>query len=228
VKVMGGPTRAVRQLDLYSEMLFMWVPQDRSWTSVRSVRRAGRQTVADSKQRLERVLQEPETERAQQLRAIAAESARFNLGFYHDYNIPTLALQFLDPELQPRFSFSLAGQDRIRGTPAWKLAFAKRQSPTVINSDGADLFSAGVIWIRQSDAVVLRTRVEVKAASMETRAGMAGWIVVEYQQNAKLGMWVPVRMEEQYEQFGGNNDLLRCVGTYANFRRFATSTRILP
>jgi hypothetical protein len=222
------PYKIERQLDVHSEMLFMWVPQDRSWISVRSALKVGHQSIADSKDRLERVLKDDAPGRLTRLRQLAAESARFNLGFYHDYNSPTLALQFLDREFQPRFTFTLAGRDRMNGISAWKLAFAERQQPTVIMSDGENLFSTGSLWLRASDGIVLRTLLTLKVPATRNKVGMNGSVAVEYRRDAKLAMWVPSRMEEGYTQIGGTNDTIHCTATYSHFRRFETSSRILP
>jgi hypothetical protein len=222
------PLNHERRLDLRSEMLFMWVVQDRSWISVRNVLRVGRKPIADSKDRLERVLTAQGPVPGTQLRQLAAENARFNLGFYHDYNNPTLALQFLSPELQRRFTFTLAGQERIDGIVTWKIAFEERVQPTVIVSDGENLFSTGSLWLSASDAVVVRTLLTLRVPATRTKVGMNGSVVVDYRRNAKLALWVPSRMEERYEQIGGINDSLHCIATYSNFRRFETSSRILP
>ena len=95
-------------------------------------------------------------------------------------------------------------------------------------SDGDDLFSTGWLWLRVSDGAVLRTQLMLKLPATRTKAGMKGSVVVEYGRNQKLGMWVPTRMQEAYEQIGGINDALDCTATYAHFRRFETSSRILP
>jgi hypothetical protein len=57
---------------------------------------------------------------------------------------------------------------------------------------------------------------------------MSGSVVVEYRRDPKLAMWVPSRMAEQYEQIGSNNDSIHCTATYGHFRRFETSSRLLP
>ena len=222
------PYRFQRQMNMLSEMLFLWVPQDQSWIAVRSPLMVGRQSIPNSKDRIDRVLRDETPGRDTRLRLLAAESARFNLGFYHDYNSPTLALQFLDPAFQSRFTFTIVGSDRVNGIATTKLAFVERQQPTVIVSDGDNLFSTGRLWLRVSDGAVLRTQLTLKLAATRTKAGMNGSVVVEYGRNEKLGMWVPTRMQETYDQIGGINDALDCTATYAHFRRFETSGRILP
>src|SRR5262249_2063669 len=168
------------------------------------------------------------SERSTRLRQIAAESARFNLGFYHDYNTPTLALQFLEPEFQPRFTFTLARQEHVNGVAAWKVSFAEQQQPAVIVNDGENLFSAGSLWLRATDGVVVRTLLTLKVPATRVKAGMNGTVGVDYRRDSKLAMWVPSQMEERYEQVGGINDSIHCTATYSHYRRFETSSRLLP
>jgi hypothetical protein len=211
-----------------SEMLFMWVPQEQSWISVRNVVRVGLESISDSKDRLERVLEDPTPGSVTRLRRLAAEGARFNLGFYRDYNNPTLALQFLDPEFQPRFTFTLAGRERVNGVTAWKIEFAERQRPTVIMSDGESVFATGSLWIRVPDGIVVRTNLTLRVPATSRKPGMTGSVVVDYRLDRKLRMWVPARMKEKYVLIGGDNDSIDCDATYSNFRRFETSGRLLP
>jgi len=44
-------------------------------------------------------------------------------------------LSFLDPMLQARFTFTLAGRERVRGSDAWKVNYTERTTPTVIGLD---------------------------------------------------------------------------------------------
>ena len=137
-------------------------------------------------------------------------------------------MQFLDPAFQSRFTFTLVGSDRVNGIVTAKLAFVEPRQPTVIVSDDDDLFATGWLWLRVSDGAVLRTQLTLKLRATPTKAGMNGSVVVEYGRNEKLGMWVPTRMQEAYEQIGGINDTLDCSATHAHFRRFETSSRVLP
>jgi hypothetical protein len=62
---------------------------------------------------------------------------------------------------------------------------------------------------------------------------------VSFRRDAALGMWVPVRLTEEFKQqqlgWWGTpprtaivNETIECVATYSNFRRFETLARIVP
>jgi hypothetical protein len=222
------PYRVGRRLDVHAETLFLWLAQDRAWMSVRSPLKVGSEFVADSKDRLERAVRDESPGQLTRLRQIARESVRFNLGSYRDNNTPTLALQFLDPEVRPRFAFTLASRERVNGVDAVRVTFRERQRPTVMQSDGDDLFSTGSLWIATDDAVVLKTLLTWQVPARRDRAGSNGSVLVEYRRDPTLAMWVPAKMEEQLRQVGGINDALHCTATYSRFRRLDTSVRIVP
>jgi len=233
----GAPRSRGAQRKLHSELLFMWMPEAQEWLTVRTVLRVNGAPIAESRDRLERALAETDPGRLARLRRLRDEGARFNIGqIVRNFNDPTLALQFLDPVYQPRFTFTLSARRRVNGVDAWQLAFDEYRSPPVVDSDGHDSFSEGSVWVAVSDAAVVRTSARWEDARTNTRANM----VVSYRRDPKLEMWVPARMEESYAQnrlvssegrpprFGTVNEQIECVATYSNFRRFETSGRLVP
>lgn len=209
-----------------SEMLFLWIPEEAAWLTVRSVLTVDGRAVPDSQHRLQNALGDNTTERLTRLRNLLDESARFNLGrIVRNFNYPTLALEYLDPSIQSRFAFTPAGRERVNGIDAWKVAYEERARPTVIRDNGADRVSRGAVWIADRDGVVVRTRLEVRVPLLETTAA----VDVDYTREAKLDMWVPARMHEHYLQSRAMmiNESIDCVATYSNFRRFETSARIV-
>ena len=52
-------------------------------------------------------------------------------------------------------------------------------------------------------------------------------LIVDYQHDPKLAMWVPSRMQEEYVVRGSAYDRIDCVATYSNFRRFETFGRLV-
>jgi hypothetical protein len=214
--------RAKRSRELHSEMLFLQAADERTWLAVRNVLSVTdddkTRRIADADRRLERLLNDPTL---RQVRRIADEGARFNLGrIRRNVNDPTLVLRFLDPTYQPRFAFKLAGQETVNGVDAWRLTFVERQRPTVIVSD-EDVFSTGAVWVSKADGAVLRTSLLMSPPHLKAS------ITVEYGRDPKLTMWVPSRMEEIYTQ-SHPDESIACIATYANFRRFETSSRVVP
>lgn len=157
------------------------------------------------------------------------ESARYNVGrTFRNFNYPTLVLSYLDSSMQTRFAFSLAGRERVRGSDTWKVNFVERSTPTVIQGDGTDRLSRGTVWIADGEAVLVRTRLEVKIPKPESSAWAT--LEVDYQRNATLDMWVPAEMRETYMEMRGSSvdENIGGKATYSNFRRFETSARVLP
>ena len=223
---------------LRSEMLFAWLPETQSWLAARHVLSVDGAPVADSKDRLDAALAEPGPDGTARIRRLRDEGARFNIGHvYRNFNDPTLVLQFLDPGYQERFTFSLLGRERANGVDTWKIAFAERGPPSLIKAPASDLLSNGLVWVGRADGAVVRTSLTLKDATTNTRADIA----VDYRRSPKLGIEMPVRMVESYEQQALVNgaspgapqtlvamrERIECVATYSNFRRFETSGRLV-
>ena len=223
----------VTRRKMTSEMLFMWVPEEHAWLTVRNVLTVDQTAIPDSRERLERTLADPRPNTLTRLRLLADEGARFNLGrIYRNFNDATLALRFLEPAQQPRFTYTMAGQEKMNGSAVWKITFAEHALPTVISLDGENWPSAGVAWVG-ADGVVMRTALTLVDPKTNTHAS----IVVSYRRDPKLDMWVPGRMEETYtrvapgrlspQQVRMISERITCVAIYSSFRRFETSGRIV-
>ena len=211
-----------------AEMLFLWLPEEAAWLTVRNVLSVDGTETIGGQNRLNDALAGPGGQRLGRLRQLVNESARFNVGrTFRNFNYPTLVLSYLDPALQPRFTFTLAGRERVRGTDAWKVNYAERTTPTVIQGDGVDRVSRGTIWISERDGVLVRTRLELRIP--QTSSSAWGTVEVDYQRDTKLDMWVPVQMHETYMEMRGSavSENIGAEAKYSNFRRFETSGRIV-
>jgi hypothetical protein len=211
-----------------AEMLFLWLPEEAIWLTVRNVVIADGREVSGSLNRLNDALRNPGSERLSRLRGLVNDSARFNVGrTFRNFNYPTLVLSFLDPTLQPRFTFTLAGRERVRGRDAWKVNYAERTTPTVIQGDGADRVSRGTVWIANDDGVLMRTRLDLRIPRTDSSASAT--VEVDYRHDAKLDMWVPAQMHETYMEMRGSlvDENIGGEATYSNFRRFETSGRVV-
>ena len=212
-----------------AEMLFLWLPEEAAWLTVRNVLSVDGQDTVGSQNRLNDALAGSGGQRLGRLRELVNESARFNVGrTFRNFNYPTLVLSYLDPAMQPRFAFTLAGRERVRGMDAWKVNYVERTRPTVIQGDGADRVSRGTVWIADREGVPVRTRLELKIPRTDSSAW--GTVEVDYQRDTKLDMWVPVQMHETYMEMRGSTvfENIGAEATYSNFRRFETSGRVLP
>jgi hypothetical protein len=230
-KLWGQLYSSERSRKTRSEMVFTWLPDQRSWLTVRNVLTVDGRPIADGQDALGKVLADPSS-RLPSLRALRERGASFNLGnIRRTTNDPNLVLLFLDRPSQHRFNFTLNGRERVNGTPAWKISYDEHVRPTIIQegNTGADLFSRGTIWVSESTAAVVRTDVSVYVPRPDTYAS----VTVDYKFDPKFDIWLPARMRESYAMWlvirgsyaMGEN--IECEATYSNFRRFETTARIL-
>lgn len=235
-----------------SEMLFLWLPDEHEWLAVRNVLAVDRKPIPDSRARLEQWLANSAPGGMDRLRNLRDESTRFTIGrLRRNISDPTLALKVVDPAYQPRFEFTPAGREQINGIAVVKLTFVERdQTPTLIRVDEHFVASRGAIWVTAS-GIVMRTRLEL----IDPKTLIDAVMSVTYGRDAKLGGWLPSRMDEEYSQrwddetaaqllnqatAGGLvngkklvvitafNETITCAATYSNYRRFETSARIVP
>jgi hypothetical protein len=227
----GGRTRKMR-----SEMSFMWLPDEETWLTVRTVLQVDGEAVGDSRARLDEAIAGGGPGRSSQLRRLRDEGARFNIGgIRRNFSDPMLALQVAG-RFQPRFTFALEGHERVRDVETLRLSFVERGHPTLIQRESptGDLPARGDLWIGAADGVVHQTRFVVD----DSASGARATIVVVFGRDEKLSRWLPVRMDETYAQqrivagrsaagTGVFSERIECVARYSNYRRFETSGRLI-
>jgi hypothetical protein len=247
----GKEKTSTAERTMRSEMLFLWLPQEREWLAVRNVLSVDRKAVPDSKTRLDQMLANPEPDAIARFRNLRDEGARFNIGrLRRNLSDPMLPLKFIDPAYQPRFEFRYEGADVVNGVGVWKVALTERQQrPTMIQVDEHDVPSAGIVWMTSS-GIVMRTQLTLTDPKTLVNVSM----LVSYGRDAKLGGWVPIRMDEEYTQHVDEasaapllaqatgdqtptrrrfaldhpfHEAISCSATYTNYRRFETAARIL-
>jgi hypothetical protein len=251
-RISGKHKSSRAERTMRSEMLFLWLPEEREWLAVRNVLAVDRTPVPDSRVRLDQWLANSAPGGVDRLRNVRDESTRFNIGrLRRNLSDPTLALKVVDPVYQPRFEFTLAGREQINGITVARLTFVERdQTPTLISVDGHSVATRGAIWVTAS-GIVMRTRLEL----IDPKTLIDVVMSVVYGRDAKLGGWLPSRMDEEYSQrvddpaaaqllkqatadglvngrklvvVTGFNETITCAATYSNYRRFETSARIVP
>ncbi len=207
---------------LVSEFLMLRLGGDRElWTGVRDVIEVDGKPIPDRAGRLTSILQAEGADLTGQWRALAKESARFNLGpFKRDFNVPTFALVFVRSAVQPRCAFERAGQERIGSLTVWRIRFTQASSPTVVLWRGGDMPFRGMFWVDPANGRVLRSRIEAGdwTADYQLR------IEVRYERDRRLDAWVPVEMNERYEGFQGK---VTGRATYRNYRRFEVGAKLI-
>ena len=223
-RVDGRSYRGARFRKIASEMMFLWLPGEKSWLSVRNVVSVDGSAIGNSRKRLDRLLSDSAPVGIAHLRRMRDEGARFNIGtIRRNFNDPMFPLQFLEPDKQPRFTFALAGRETIDGADTTKVTFDERASPTFIQDGHRNLPTHGIFWLAEDGAVV-RTRLEVR----DPLRGLSAIVLVNYRAEQKLDMLVPVTMHETYLAAGPNIERVECHAQYSGFRRFETAARMLP
>jgi hypothetical protein len=227
-RVRGGTgiwtTRARRVIT--SEIVLVWLPGDRDWVGFRDVLTVDDQPVADAGQRKERLLSSLAQDRPGMLRALAAESARYNLGpIARNFNDPLLPLLFLWSRHQSRFKFEIKAPAPKAGTPAWRVKYEERDRPTLIRAVTFDSPSRGEFWIDNETGALIRSEHEVGEDNVDVHART----IIDYRFEPRFGLWVPAEMTELYTHPRRPwTQRTSCTARYSNFRRFETDVRILP
>jgi hypothetical protein len=191
------------------------------WLAFRDVVEVDGRAVRDRQERLQRLFLAPPADVLAQARAIALESARYNVGdVTRTVNVPTLALEFLESAAQKRSRFKKAGEETVQGARAWLVSFEERARPSLIRTPGGqDVRTKGLAWIDPRTGRVLKTRLDP-----QVRRGVTARIITIYAPDERLQLWVPIGMEDLYETPSGT---LACEATYTNFRRFETEVKLL-
>lgn len=229
----GGPVQQTRRLA--SDVALVRVRgAGLPWWLLRDVQEVDGLALSDRQARLERLLIAGPPDGLARARAIADEGARYNLGrAVRNFNVPTLALAFLHPGLQPGFAFEWKGTATIEGRRFVELAFRELAAPTVVRGPAAhpDVPASGRVYVHDGpDGVVGRTELVLEHAGdgVLTRATIA----TEYRPQPALAMWVPVEMRDrlQTELVGargrsGSVELVEGLATYSGFQRAGVSTQ---
>lgn len=208
---------AATHRELTSDLLLIKVGGPFEWRPFRDVFEVGGKPVRDRNDRLTKLFVRSSPLAFELAARIDAESMRYNLGtVVRTINTPVLLLLFLEPELQPRFEFTLGKKDPDVGENVWVVNYQEQARPTLIRGDrDTDLPAAGRFWIDGETGEVLKA--DFVAIAGKTTAE----ITTTFRHDAELGIAVPVEMREQYRPDRGG----RVVGTatYGRFRQFTVS-----
>ncbi len=221
----GAPSSSARALEertLVSDVaIISGGAGEPAWMAFRDVREVDGVAVRRDDDRMRRILAE-DTRGIDRAVAISRESTRYNLAsdlFTRTINVPTLALDFLLPEAQHRFSFKRI-RSREQGVPgSWEIGFQEKQRPTVIRTpDGGNVPVHGRFLLDPDTGRVLESTLDTEAE--------LGHIVVSYAIEPRLQIAVPVRMQERYG-LSRTRSVLVADATYSNYRRFETAVRLI-
>lgn len=188
------------------------------WMAYRDTFEVDGQPVRDREDRLRRLLASGSVAQAE---GIDKLNSRYNLAterIQRSVNVPTLALNMLQPHYRDRFSARRLGSDPRSGGTDWRIEYRERDRPTIV---------------RTPDGHNQPSRIEVLAdpATGEVHQTTISWehvkgsIVVDYDHVPGISVPVPITMVEQYTT--GAGDIISGHATYSNYRTFQTSGRVL-
>ena len=204
-----------------ADFLMMRLPTaDDQWVGFRVVVEVDGREVRDRMDRVQEVLTRPTESAIAQWRAMADESARFNLGdVLRSTNVPTFALVVLHQEHRDRFEFKHVDDDQIEGRRVWVIEFKEVRGPTLIIDPikGINVPTHGRLWVDPTDGLIARS--EMKTGRPEGE--LESEITVRYQPQTELGVWVPHDMRESYKSRGQN--LFEGHARYSDYQRYGVS-----
>jgi hypothetical protein len=244
-RLQGAGATEPQMRTLVSEFALVRAAGD--WMGFRDVFEVDGAAVRDRQDRLVTLLLGRSSDRLLQGRQIADESARYNLGpVRRNFNTPTAALFFLQPENQSRFRFAKDGEDTVDGTRVWRVTYRETDRPTIVRTTtGRDAPASGTFWIDPVHGRVVRTSLEMRTEieqAVETNAQggsrapvqVTVGITVSYEPNVRFGLLLPSEMRELYEvapaRRTGSQDTsatVTCVAAYSDFRTFETFGRLI-
>ena len=203
---------------LRSDYALTWLGPGDGWVGYRDTFEVDGLAVRGREERLRGLLESGATGQAAR---IAEQNARFNLRndlLPRTVNLPTFALDLLQPRYRARFSARRVGSEALDGRTVWRVEFRERDRPTIVRTpEGGDQPS-------RIEALVDPATGEIHQTTLSWER-VKGSIVVAYERVPGISVPVPVTMFERFMTRGG--DEISGDATYANYRRFETSGRLI-
>jgi hypothetical protein len=211
-----------------SEVMFLRLPGYAEWFGVRDTKKVDGKLVSGTGVTLDQLMKNPTADLLDRAAAIVEASSRHNLGGRRTINMPTVPLEALSARNHPRYAFKLRSKTRINGVRVRQLDFEEFDEPTLVEAaDGGSLWSRGSAWIDQTSGALWRAVLIVGPDKPGTyrRFNLESRIRVDFARDAALDLLVPKELTESFWIRSGSGT---GRGRYANFRKFTTSSRIIP
>lgn len=204
-----------RSSTLRSDVLSLRVPGTREPVWFRDVYEVDGRKVRDREDRLLRLLESNAPGRLDDLRRIAAEGARFNLGSVpRTTNVPDLVFAYLTAS-PAQVTLSSPKDATIRGERVALLRFDEVGTPTIVRGTaGRDLPARGRVWVEPATGVLVRGEVTLGDSYSTSTT------TVDFVPHPRVAVRVPSRMDETFRtptEFGIG------TATYTDVRVFGVS-----
>ena len=185
------------------------------WTPFRDVFEVDHIPIRDRDQRLAKLFLSDKggADVDQKAKAIAEESARYNLGaVQRTINNPVFALIFLQPDVRERFKFTIGKPDRKMGDDVRVVDYLEEGRPTVIAGlPGQDMPAFGRFWIESTTGRVVKAEVRVEVKDVKAN------LTTTFHTDERLGIDVPLEFREEYDL---RDSRVNGIATYTRFRKF--------
>jgi hypothetical protein len=211
---------------LESDVAFVSLPGNAGWLGYRDVRRVGGRAVRRRGPSLEDLLKATSDDARERAMVLLLESARHNLGAPRTINLPSLPLELLHRRNQARYVLETSSGDQVGDCQTLRIDLAETARPTIIQRpEGGDMPTRVSAWIEPETGRLCKAEVRMRDARIGVPEFTAS-VAVEFARLDALDLTVPVRMLEVF--FIPQRSFGESEATYANYRRFTTSGRLLP
>jgi len=211
---MNAPRNTSKHRELKADFLIVKSIGD-MYTPFRDVFEVDHIPIRDREERLAKLFlsAKPNAGAEEQAKAIADESARYNLGaVQRTINNPVFALLFLQPDIRPRFKFSPGKPDRKAGGDVRVVEYVEESRPTVIaGRPGEDMPAFGRFWIENSTGRIIKAEVRVEVKDVKAN------LTTTFRTDERLGIDVPSELREEYDM---RDSRVSGVASYSRFRKF--------
>lgn len=209
----AAPRGSSKHRELRADFLIVKSSRD-MWSPFRDVFEVDRVPVRDREERLAKLfLGNKVDSNDENARAIAEESARYNLGaVQRTINNPVFALLFLQPDVRPRFKFTVGKADRKAGEDVRVVEYLEEGRPTVIDGGGGrEMPAFGRFWIENATGRIVKVEVRVEVKDVKAN------LTTTFRNDERLGIDVPAEFKEEYDLRDGR---VSGLASYSRFRKF--------
>ena len=207
---------------LLSDIAFLRLPGEFEWLGFRHVKMLDGKPVMADGATLQELLANTTADTVAQASLLVNGSSKYNLGNPRTVNMPNLPLELLNRRYRHRYETRLDGRGRVRGHAVNVVVLAEIGPPPIVYNGGYNLQTTVRAWIDAESGALWRAEVRMKRFDSKE---IPSRLRVEFAVDKGLAILVPIEMREDFFVDLGSG---RGHHTYANFRRFQTSARIVP
>jgi VWFA-related protein len=220
-----GSSGTLRRRQLLSDVLLVQAPGEDVRMGYRDVAAVDGKPVRDRAVRVQKLFMSGRADDRRQLRRIAQESARHNLGTGRNFNLPTFPLEPLRASALERFIWTQHSDDMRDAECCAVVGFFEVRSPTLVRTPAdRDVPVSGQLWIEPRTGRVTRAVLQF-AHQVEH---VEGAFDVTYGPRDGLDVLIPERLWEWYRtpdlQHLGRPAYVEGEASYGRISRFTVSS----